>query len=210
MGRVDDVINVAGHRLSTGGIEAVLTTHPAVAECAMIGVADEIKGEVPRAFVVLKSCARADDLPAELVKLVRDEIGAVACLKLVDVGGGATQDTFGQDPAGDRARQGHANAVDERGSRRAARATPHPPALTAAQRRPSGRPPGVRKTTRRRTFRARRWSMNASPYLPVSSPAAPLARRGGRMGQGHRIGDGRFEAGYGRSCEVQRRDLDCV
>jgi len=85
MGRVDDVINVAGHRLSTGGIEAVLTTHPAVAECAVIGVADEIKGQVPRAFVVLKSGASADDLPAELVKLVRDEIGAVACLKLVDV-----------------------------------------------------------------------------------------------------------------------------
>jgi propionyl-CoA synthetase len=85
MGRVDDVINVAGHRLSTGAIEAVLATHPAVAECAVIGMADEIKGQVPRAFVVLNTGTRADDVPAALVKLVRDEIGALACLKLVDV-----------------------------------------------------------------------------------------------------------------------------
>jgi propionyl-CoA synthetase len=85
MGRIDDVINVAGHRLSTGSIEAVLATHPAVAECAVIGVADEIKGQVPRGFVVLKAGASDIGLADELVKLVRDEIGAVACLKLVDV-----------------------------------------------------------------------------------------------------------------------------
>ncbi len=60
MGRTDDVINVAGHRLSTGSIEAVLATHPAVAECAVIGVADEIKGQVPRGLVVLKAGASAD------------------------------------------------------------------------------------------------------------------------------------------------------
>ena len=57
MGRIDDVINVAGHRLSTGAIEEVLATHPAVAECAVIGVADEIKGQVPRGLVVLKAGA---------------------------------------------------------------------------------------------------------------------------------------------------------
>ena len=85
MGRVDDVINVAGHRLSTGGIESVLATHPAVAECAVIGVADEIKGQVPRGLVVLKAGASADGLAEDLVKSVRDEIGAVACFKLVDV-----------------------------------------------------------------------------------------------------------------------------
>jgi propionyl-CoA synthetase len=85
MGRIDDVINVAGHRLSTGSIEAVLATHPAVAECAVIGVADPIKGQVPRGFVVLKSGASADRVADELVALVRDEIGAVACFKLVDV-----------------------------------------------------------------------------------------------------------------------------
>ena len=85
MGRTDDVINVAGHRLSTGSIEAVLATHPAVAECAVIGVADEIKGQVPRGFVVLKAGASADGLDGELVDAVRQNIGAVASLKRVDV-----------------------------------------------------------------------------------------------------------------------------
>jgi propionyl-CoA synthetase len=85
MGRTDDVINVAGHRLSTGSIEAVLAHHPAVAECAVIGVADEIKGQVPRGFVVLKSGASADRLADELIAAVRDNIGAVAFFKKVDV-----------------------------------------------------------------------------------------------------------------------------
>ena len=85
MGRTDDVINVAGHRLSTGSIEAVLAAHPAVAECAVIGVADEIKGQVPRGFVVLKSGASADGLVKELVAAVREEIGPVAALQRVDV-----------------------------------------------------------------------------------------------------------------------------
>ncbi|MCH9640332.1 MAG: propionyl-CoA synthetase [Actinomycetia bacterium] len=85
MGRIDDVINVAGHRLSTGAIEEVLATHPSVAECAVIGVADEIKGQVPRGLVVVKAGAPTDGLADELVRLVRDEIGAVAAFKLVDV-----------------------------------------------------------------------------------------------------------------------------
>ena len=85
MGRIDDVINVAGHRLSTGAIEEVLATHPAVAECAVIGVADEIKGQAPRGLVVVKSGASTEGLTEELVQLVRDEIGAVAAFKLVDV-----------------------------------------------------------------------------------------------------------------------------
>ncbi|WP_136245597.1 propionyl-CoA synthetase [Mycobacterium intracellulare] len=85
MGRIDDVINVAGHRLSTGAIEAVLAMHPAVAECAVIGVADDIKGQVPRGLVVLKAGVSPEGLIDELVQLVRDEIGAVACFKLVDV-----------------------------------------------------------------------------------------------------------------------------
>ncbi|GJF10196.1 propionyl-CoA synthetase [Mycolicibacterium cyprinidarum] len=85
MGRIDDVINVAGHRLSTGAIEEVLATHPSVAECAVIGIADEIKGQAPRALVVVKAGASTDGLAAELVQLVRDEIGAVAAFKLVDV-----------------------------------------------------------------------------------------------------------------------------
>ena len=85
MGRTDDVINVAGHRLSTGSIEAVLATHPAVAECAVIGVADELKGQVPRGLVVLKSGASDDGLADELITAVRDTIGAVASFKRVDV-----------------------------------------------------------------------------------------------------------------------------
>jgi propionyl-CoA synthetase len=85
MGRIDDVINVAGHRLSTGSIEAVLATHPSVAECAVIGVHDEIKGQVPRGLVVLKAGASPDGLTEELIEAVRENIGAVACFKLVDV-----------------------------------------------------------------------------------------------------------------------------
>ena len=85
MGRTDDVINVAGHRLSTGTIEAVLAAHPAVAECAVIGVADEIRGQVPRGFVVLKSGASTDGVAAELMAAVREEIGPVAALQGVDV-----------------------------------------------------------------------------------------------------------------------------
>ncbi|GAS93525.1 acyl-CoA synthetase/AMP-acid ligase [Mycolicibacterium canariasense] len=85
VGRTDDVINVAGHRLSTGSIEAVLAAHPAVAECAVIGVADEIKGQVPRGLVVLKSGATDDGLADQLIDAVRDNIGAVASFKLVDV-----------------------------------------------------------------------------------------------------------------------------
>lgn len=87
MGRTDDVINVAGHRLSTGGMEEVLASHPDVAECAVIGVADALKGQVPRGLVVLKAGVERDEeqLRAELVQLVRDQIGAVASLKDVAV-----------------------------------------------------------------------------------------------------------------------------
>jgi propionyl-CoA synthetase len=87
MGRIDDVINVAGHRLSTGQMEEVLASHPAVAECAVIGVTDAFKGQVPRGFVVLKAGVSAEPavVSAELVQLVRDRIGAVAALRRVDV-----------------------------------------------------------------------------------------------------------------------------
>jgi propionyl-CoA synthetase len=83
MGRVDDVINVAGHRLSTGGMEEILATHPAVAECAVIGAADNLKGQVPVGFVVLKAGAdiAEDKLKKELAQMIRDQIGAIACYK---------------------------------------------------------------------------------------------------------------------------------
>lgn len=87
MGRTDDVINVAGHRLSTGSMEAVLAGHPAVAECAVVGVHDTLKGQVPRGLVVLKAGVDVDPdaLSAELVSKVRAEIGAVAALREIDV-----------------------------------------------------------------------------------------------------------------------------
>ncbi|BEQ15171.1 propionyl-CoA synthetase [Desulfoferula mesophila] len=87
MGRVDDVINVAGHRLSTGAMEEVIATHPDVAECAVIGAADNFKGQLPVGFVVLKAGVDrpAEELQAELVQMMRDQIGAVASFKKVAV-----------------------------------------------------------------------------------------------------------------------------
>ena len=87
MGRTDDVINVAGHRLSTGSLEAVVATHDLVAECAVIGVADAIKGQIPKAFVVLKSGAQVEveELRKQIVALVRKEVGPVAALNEVVV-----------------------------------------------------------------------------------------------------------------------------
>ncbi|MBU4276655.1 MAG: propionyl-CoA synthetase [Proteobacteria bacterium] len=87
MGRVDDVINVAGHRLSTGAMEEVIATHPDVAECAVIGAADSFKGQLPVGFVVLKAGVNrsAEELQAELVQMMRDQIGAVASFKKVAV-----------------------------------------------------------------------------------------------------------------------------
>jgi propionyl-CoA synthetase len=85
MSRTDDVINVAGHRLSTGAMEEVLASHPDVAECAVFGVTDELKGEVPLGLVVLKAGAErpAEALRSELVQAVRDRIGPVAAFRLV-------------------------------------------------------------------------------------------------------------------------------
>ena len=87
MARTDDVINVAGHRLSTGAMEEVLASHPDVAECAVIGVSDALKGQLPMGFVCTnKGTSKSDlDIKAECVKLVRDRIGPVAAFKLVAV-----------------------------------------------------------------------------------------------------------------------------
>ncbi len=83
MGRMDDVINIAGHRLSTGAMEEVISTHPDVAECAVIGTNDQLKGQLPLGLFVLKEGVDRDseDIKAELVKMVREEIGAIACLR---------------------------------------------------------------------------------------------------------------------------------
>ncbi len=87
MARTDDIINVAGHRLSTGAMEEVLASHPDVAECAVIGVADGLKGQVPLGFLVLKAGVKRgpDDIVREVVGLVRERIGPVAAFKMATV-----------------------------------------------------------------------------------------------------------------------------
>ena len=87
MSRTDDIINVAGHRLSTGAMEEVLASHPDVAECAVIGAADQIKGQVPLGFLVLKAgvSRETDDIVADVVVMVRNDIGPVAAFKTATV-----------------------------------------------------------------------------------------------------------------------------
>ena len=89
LGRSDDVINVAGHRLSTGSMEAVVASHPAVAECAVIGIHDELKGQRPSGYVVLKAgeSIEEEQLRTELVAMVRDQIGALATFRDVTIVG---------------------------------------------------------------------------------------------------------------------------
>jgi propionyl-CoA synthetase len=84
MGRTDDIINVAGHRLSTGGMEEVVASHLDVAECAVIGIKDELKGEIPCGFVVLKTGVNRPsiEIEQEIIALVREKIGPVASFKL--------------------------------------------------------------------------------------------------------------------------------
>jgi propionyl-CoA synthetase len=87
MSRTDDIINVAGHRLSTGAMEEVLADHPDVAECAVLGVDDSLKGQVPVGFVVLKAGVTKadDDILKEVIQMVRDRIGPVAAFKTATV-----------------------------------------------------------------------------------------------------------------------------
>ena len=82
-GRIDDVINVAGHRLSTAEMEEIVAAHPVVAECAVVGIAHELKGQVPLGLIVLKvgTTMEESDLEKDLIRLVREQIGAVACFK---------------------------------------------------------------------------------------------------------------------------------
>src|SRR5437763_6125132 len=84
MGRTDDIINVAGHRLSTGGMEEVLPSHQDVAVCAVLGIKDALKGEIPCGFIVLKAGVNRPptEIEQECVALVRERIGPVAAFKL--------------------------------------------------------------------------------------------------------------------------------
>lgn len=83
MGRTDDVINVAGHRLSTGEMEEVVASHPAIAECCVVGAHDEMKGQIPIGLVLIKDGATIDhdELEDELIEMVREKIGAIACFR---------------------------------------------------------------------------------------------------------------------------------
>jgi propionyl-CoA synthetase len=87
MSRIDDVINVAGHRLSTGQMEEVVASHPAIAECAVVGVADQLKGQIPIGFAVLKAGVYRpnEEIAAELIALVRERVGPVASFKTVAI-----------------------------------------------------------------------------------------------------------------------------
>jgi propionyl-CoA synthetase len=87
MGRTDDIINVAGHRLSTGAMEEVLASHPDVAKCAVSGVHDPVKGEIPLGFVLLKAGVEREEtaIKSELIALVRQKIGPIASFKEVAV-----------------------------------------------------------------------------------------------------------------------------
>tara|TARA_B100001093_G_C26261512_1_gene772965 strand:- start:211 stop:636 length:426 start_codon:yes stop_codon:yes gene_type:complete len=87
MSRTDDIINVAGHRLSTGAIEEVLSEHQSVAECAVLGIADKLKGQLPIGLVVLKTGVKKENetISKECIKMVRDAIGPVAAFKIVIV-----------------------------------------------------------------------------------------------------------------------------
>ena len=120
MARTDDIINVAGHRLSTGGMEEVLAEHPDVAECAVIGIADTLKGQVPCGFVVLNAgvIARPLEIESEVVALVRDRIGAGRGVQDRDHGQAPAQDALRQDlarhDAEDRRPRGMDHARDDR------------------------------------------------------------------------------------------------
>ena len=83
MGRTDDVINVAGHRLSTGEMEELIAGHPAIAECAVTGIDDELRGQVPVGFVVLKDGVEMtqEQMQKKLVEIIRRDIGAVSCFR---------------------------------------------------------------------------------------------------------------------------------
>ena len=87
MARTDDVINVAGHRLSTGQLEEVLADHPDIAECAVIGVADQLKGQLPLGLICLypSSERKEDDIISEAIDLVRNRVGPVAALNKITV-----------------------------------------------------------------------------------------------------------------------------
>ena len=122
MSRTDDIINVAGHRLSTGAMEEVLASHPAVAECAVIGIHDDLKGQIPAGFIVLKSGVETDhaEIETEVIELVREPDRPGGGLQAGADHPAPAQDPLGQDPARnhaqDRRRRRLQDARDHRRS----------------------------------------------------------------------------------------------
>ena len=119
MTRTDDIINVAGHRLSTGAMEEVLADHPDVAECAVIGVADQLKGQVPLGFLVLSAGVKRahEEIVGEVVKLVRERFGPVAAFKSARSSAGCrrrARKNPARDDAEDRGQRRLQNAGDDR------------------------------------------------------------------------------------------------
>ena len=187
MGRTDDVINVAGHRLSTGGMEEVLASHPDVAECAVIGVADSMKGQVPRGFVVLK--AGVDPRRGEAARRARGDGARPDRRRRVAAGrgdrGGAAEDPLREDPAQDHARhrrrQRRAGAVHDRERRRPRR--PAPGARAAPDRRDRARAfPSTASAAPRRSplgcsaqLDAARLTRHAHPIGWVGRPPLPTS-----------------------------------
>ena len=120
MGRTDDIINVAGHRLSTGGMEEVLSAHKDVAECAVLGIKDELKGEVPCGFIVLKAGVNRPpaEIESECVALVREKIGPVASFRLAIIVNAAAEDALGKNPARHHQEDRRRRPVDDAGDDR--------------------------------------------------------------------------------------------
>ena len=121
MGRTDDIINVAGHRLSTGGMEEVLASHPDVAECAVLGIKDALKGEVPCGFLVLKAgVARAPvaEIEKDVVALVRDRIGPGRSVQACDYRCAAAENALGENPARHDQEDGRRRGMDHAGDDR--------------------------------------------------------------------------------------------
>ena len=137
MSRTDDIINVAGHRLSTGAMEEVVAEHPDVAECAVIGIADEMKGQVPCGFIVLNAGVARDTgaIEREVVGLVRERIGPVAAFKTVVTRQAPAEDALRKDPARHHAedrRPGSSGRCRQRSTIRPSSTRSRSPSTTAA------------------------------------------------------------------------------
>ena len=186
MASTDDIINTAGHRLSTGAMEEVLAAHPDVAECAVVGVADELKGQLPVGFLVLKAGVDRphDEIVAEVVQLVRDRIGPVAAFKSRRRRRSPAEDEVGEDPARDHAPDRRRGAVhrpchDRRSRRSSTRSATHSgPSATRSRRACPSRAADGRRD-RQAGARRCRAAGRADHHEPAGEAERALARADG-------------------------------